>query len=267
MLQSENSEYKELEAVVIDYVDVKLGKIEEDQDDKLVPEPLINLNQNNKKSLFTLKINELNKDNIPTACTTYMTKDEPNNSNTINKSEAFLVPLFFIINFFRQIFNLELEIFNFEQFFAENISNFKKILEAKIYQILCYSSQNFLKIKKLLQKFKNIREKKIFYYFMTRTYEEIYNIYIIGDINFPLINNGTVRICNFITLEKEIKGRKEKLKEFEDISRNMIKDIKGIIDKNEMTKSNIFAFEIELFEKMRNHFKEKMISTAMEVEN
>ena len=102
---------------------------------------------------------------------------------------------------------------------------------------------------------------------MTRTYEEIYNRYIIGDINFPLINNGTVRICNFITLEKEIKWRKEKAKELEEISKNMVRDIKGIIDKNEMTKSNIFAFEIELFEKMRNHFKEKMISPAMDVEN
>ena len=102
---------------------------------------------------------------------------------------------------------------------------------------------------------------------MTRTYEEIYNRYISGDINFPLINNGTVRICNFITLEKEIKGKKGGAKEFEEISKNMIRDSKGIIDINEMTKSNIFAFEIELFEKMRNHFKEKMISTAMNVEN
>ena len=267
MLQFEQSEYKELQAIVIDCGEVKLEKIEEEPDDKLIPEPLINLSQNNKKSLFTLKINELNKDNTPTAFTTNMTKEEQNDSSSISKSEAFLVPLLFIINFFGQLFNLGLEVFNFEQFFAENISHFKVILEAKIYQILCYNSENFRKIKQLLIRFKNKREKKIFYYFMTRTYEEIYNRYISGDINFPLINNGTVRICNFITLEKEIKGKKEKAKEFEEISKNMIRDSKGIIDINEMTKSNIFAFEIELFEKMRNHFKEKMISTAMNVEN
>jgi len=267
MLQFEQSEYKELQAIVIDCVDAKKEKMEEEPDDKLVPEPLINLSQNNKKSSFSLKINELNKDNTPTACTTNMTKDEQTHSSSITKSEAFLVPLLFIINFFWQIFNLELEVFNFEHFFAENISHFKVILEAKIYQILCYNSENFRKIKQLLIKFKNKREKKIFYYFMTRTYEEIYNRYISGDINFPLINNGTVRICNFITLEKEIKGRKEKAKELEEISKNMVRDIKGIIDKNEMTKSNIFAFEIELFEKMRNHFKEKMISTSMDIEN
>lgn len=266
MLQFEHSECKELQAIVIESADVKIEKMEEEPDDKLVPEPLINLSQNNKKSLFSLKINELNKDNTPTACTTNMTKDEQNDSSSISKYKAFLVPLLFIINFFRQIFNLELEIFNFEQFFDENISHFKVILEAKIYQILCYNSENFRKIKQLLIRFKNKREKKIFYYFMTRTYEEIYNRYISGDINFPLINNGTVRICNFITLEKEIKG-KEKAKEFEEISKNMIRDIKGIIDINEMIKSNIFAFEIELFEKMRNHFKEKLISTAMNVDN
>ena len=267
MLQFEQSEYKELQAVVIDCANEKTEKMEEEPDDKLVPEPLINLSQNSKKSPFTLILNQLSKDNTPTACTTNMTKDEQTHSSSITKSEAFLVPLLFIINFFWQIFNLELEVFNFEHFFAENISHFKVILEAKIYQILCYNSENFRKIKQLLLKFKNKREKKIFYYFMTRTYEEIYNRYISGDINFPLINNGTVRICNFITLEKEIKGKKEKAKELEEISKNMIRDIKGIIDNNEMTKSNIFAFEIELFEKMRNHFKEKMISPAMDVEN
>ena len=74
MLQFEQSEYKELQAIVIDCGEVKLEKMEEEPDDKLVPEPLINLSQNNKKSLFTLKINELNKDNTPTAFTTNMTK-------------------------------------------------------------------------------------------------------------------------------------------------------------------------------------------------
>jgi len=45
---------------------------------------------------------------------------------------------------------------------------------------------------------------------MTRTYEEIYNRYVRGNINFPLFEGGIVTICEFITLKKEIEKRENK---------------------------------------------------------
>ena len=106
---------------------------------------------------------------------------------------------------------------------------------------------------------------------MTRTYEEIYEHYISGNIDFPFIPDGTVRICNFITLKKKIEEKKNKFeadkedKEYtekyirilEELSRNMIDDLKN--EKNmreerkELKLTKIVCLE---FDEIRKSFNE-----------
>ena len=106
-------------------------------------------------------------------------------------------------------------------------------------------------------------KKKTFIYFMARTYEEIYNRYVSGNINFPLFEGGTVTICEFITLKKEIEKRenkgetKEKIAAIKNLSVNMMDDInEGKLERKERKKApfNVFVF-LEEFEVLRNMFK------------
>ena len=91
---------------------------------------------------------------------------------------------------------------------------------------------------------------------MTRTYEELYNRYISEEVNFPIITNGTLRICQFITLKTVIQQKKEKLKkknksdelvettinEFEKVSKNLINIIKtGDLERMERKKITFIA--------------------------
>ena len=106
-------------------------------------------------------------------------------------------------------------------------------------------------------------KKKTFTYFMTRTYEEIYNRYVSGNIDFPLFEGGIVTICEFITLKKEIEKRenkgetKEKIEAIKKLSVNMMDDInEGKLERKERKKApfNVFVF-LEEFEVLRNMFK------------
>ena len=106
-------------------------------------------------------------------------------------------------------------------------------------------------------------KKKTFIYFMTRTYEEIYNRYVSGNIDFPLFEGGIVTICEFITLKKEIEKRenkgetKEKIAAIKNLSVNMMDDInEGKLERKERKKApfNVFVF-LEEFEVLRNMFK------------
>ena len=116
---------------------------------------------------------------------------------------------------------------------------------------------------------------------MTRTYEELYNRYIIGDINFPIIKNVTVRINTFITLKKVIKEKTEKLQKqqktekfigtkimaFSKLSKNMINDIKnGNNERKERKGKEFITALIDEFETMRNNFLENNHSVGIELE-
>ena len=106
---------------------------------------------------------------------------------------------------------------------------------------------------------------------MTRTYEELYIRYIEGNINFPIIPNGTLRICDFITLEKVIKKKKEKnfenAKKFERLSRSMLNDIETKArNKKNYTQKDIKIKNINIFEDMRDHFSEETKSSGLELE-
>ena len=90
----------------------------------------------------------------------------------------------------------------------------------------------------------------MFYYFMTRTYEELYKRYISGNIDFPIIPNGTVRICKFMTLKKAI----------------AIKDKNGNNKIKEYVDKPFITFVFDIFEKMRDHFDEDAIPSEIQLE-
>ena len=104
---------------------------------------------------------------------------------------------------------------------------------------------------------------------MTRTYEELYNRYISEEINFPIIKNGTLRICQFITLKKVFQKKNGKLKkknkidelvettikEFEKVSKDLINIIKtGDLERMERKKITFISIILEEFEFMKNCF-------------
>jgi len=176
--------------------------------------------------------------------------------------------------FFRKMFRLNFDSFNFQKNFGKSIGKFKEKMRWKIYQILCCVPGNKKQLMNFLKTEKKISKRLTFFYFMTRTYEELYKRYISGNINFPIIPNGTVRICNFITLQKVIKENfgedPEYFQNFENVSRSMLNDF----DTKERTRDNsvkkIHKKEkiiiIDIFEEMRNHFNEEGNSTGLGVE-
>ena len=141
--------------------------------------------------------------------------------------------------------------------------------EEKIPELFFNRIINFIEKVELEQK-----EKLTFFYFMTRTYEELYKRYISGNINFPIIPNGTVRICKFMTLKKAIaikdKNGNNKIKnieEFVKLSQNMLNDIKTKgRTKEEYVDKPFITFVFDIFEKMRDHFDEDAIPSEIQLE-
>jgi len=197
------------------------------------------------------------------------------------RKEVFFVLIIFLKLFFKERYDLNFDSFKCDEVFGTSIGHMKKILGLEIYQIFCFYPENMMKILNFIKnkKMTNIK-KKTFFYFMTQTYEELYNRYILGDINFPLFKGGTVRICSFITLEKAILERKKKwknpkkgenfveakIKAFEELSKRMINDIKsGTLERGVQEKKFITAV-IDEFELWRNHFLENTLYMNIELE-
>ncbi len=106
-----------------------------------------------------------------------------------------------------------------------------------------------------------IKSKKLtFFYFMTRTYKELYNYYIEGNLEFPIFPNGTVKICSFITLQKAIEEKKKDkyiyINEFEEFSKSMLTDFqnKERISTKDLNKIGESKINLEKFERMRHYF-------------
>lgn len=263
-------------------------KIDEEQidlNDKNIEKSFVNLNQNyenNEKA--SLVKHKPNSTSIITAASIELEKvNEEQCVKTNNtRKDAFNALMIFLKQFLKEKYDIDLETFKCDEVLGVGIAHMKKVLGLEIYQILCYYPENAIKILKVIENpLINKNEKLIFFYFMTSTYEELYNRYISGDINFPLFKNGNLRINSFITLKKEIQLKKEKLKkkkksdifiektikEFEKFSKNMINDIKsGDLERKERNEKKFYTFEFEVFENMRKYFEDIKKANHMEIE-
>ena len=288
--ESNSDIFKKIE----DFSDSQINnEIKEDiinQKDTIININLDNVNQNDKNNGKKFGKNNSKEDlsNITTTFKTKLTKiinsekDDFIRKDNLRK-EAFYVPMIHLKKFFKERFNLNFNSFKCDEVFGVSIPNMKKVLGLEIYQILCYYPDNIKKIINMMEKTEIMeqKEKMIFFYFMTRTYEEIYNRYINGNNNFPLIKGGTVKINKFITLKKIIKRKEKKLKNgkktenfirnkmqnFENISKNMINDIKNNkLEREKRKEKEFITVIIEKFEIIRSYFKADELSVEINLE-
>ena len=198
------------------------------------------------------------------------------------RKEAFYIVMIYLKQFFKERYGLNFDSFKCDEVFGVSIGHMKKVLGLEIYQILCYYPENIAKIINYIEKVElEQKEKLTFFYFMTRTYEELYTRYINGDVNFPIIKDGTIRINKFITLKKVIKEKTEKLQKqqktekfigtkimaFSKLSKNMINDIKnGNNERKERKGKEFIIAVIDEFEIMKKNFLENNLSLGIELE-
>ena len=284
--ESQNNGNKKLFKTIDDFADEKLNKKSSEDEDTISQENFTNLNQNRKNlnKLYEIKPTENltfketaqttkskgkshtnNKHNLRKRTTktnkslkknikTFLRKSKA--KTTSNKKlrkdnlrkEALYVPMIFLKKFFKKHYNLNFKSLKCDTILGKTIRHMKKPCKLKVYQLLCRDHKNIRKILNVFNSHMHSSKKKTFDYFMRRTYEEIYNIYISGNINFPLFDGGTVRICEFITLEKEIERRenkgesKEKIENIKKLSLNMIKDInEGKLERQEIKKEPLYS--------------------------
>ena len=265
-----------------DYINIPISKANSkgnNQDEKFEPNPL-NALKENKKVVQTPITKDLSNTNY-TSVEKATKENNENNTEIALKNEradnlrrkAFYRPMIFLKEFFKEMFGLNFDCFKCEIIFGCSVRYFKVILGWKIYQILCCYKENKLQIMNFLKRKINEDEKLMFFYFMTRTYEELYKHYITGNIDFPIFSDGTLRICKFITLKKAItmtdKKGKNKIKDinkFVELSMNMLDDIKNK-EREGGSVSEVPApkIDIKIFEDMRNQFNEEATPSSIEL--
>ena len=265
-----------------DYINIPISKANSkgnNQDEKFEPNPL-NALKENKKVVQSPIIKDVTNTNY-TSVEKATKENNENNTEIALKNEradnlrrkAFYRPMIFLKEFFKEMFGLNFDCFKCEIIFGCSVRYFKVILGWKIYQILCCYKENKLQIMNFLKRKINEDEKLMFFYFMTRTYEELYKHYITGNIDFPIFSDGTLRICKFITLKKAItmtdKKGKNKIKDinkFVELSMNMLDDIKNK-EREGGSVSEVPApkIDIKIFEDMRNQFNEEATPSSIEL--
>ena len=190
-------------------------------------------------------------------------------TGNIRRSALFTLMRYLII-FFKERFGLKLGSFNCIKVFGNNFRDFRKTMKLKIYKILCYYPKNRKLLMDFLETEKSEFKRLMFFYFMTRTYEELYKRYISGNIDFPIFPNGTFRIYDFITLKKVIEEKKEKnyknVSAFEELSKSMLYDLKSKARSRKIFKKEFNVDDIDIFEEMRNHFYEEAESSFLGLE-
>ena len=190
-------------------------------------------------------------------------------TGNIRRSALFTLMRYLIISF-KERFGLKLGSFNCIKVFGNNFRDFRKTMKLKIYKILCYYPKNRKLLMDFLETEKSEFKRLMFFYFMTRTYEELYKRYISGNINFPIIPNCTVSISDFITLKKVIEEKKEKnyknVSAFEELSKSMLYDLKSKARSRKIFKKEFNVDDIDIFEEMRNHFYEEAESSFLGLE-
>ena len=264
-----------------DYINIPISKANSkgnNQDEKFEPNPL-NALKENKKVVQT----PITKDLANTNYTSVEKATKENNENNTEialkneradnlRRKAFYRPMIFLKEFFKEMFGLNFDCFKCEIIFGCSVRYFKVILGWKIYQILCCYKENKLQIMNFLKRKINEDEKLMFFYFMTRTYEELYMRYITGNINFSINPNYTLRIGKFITLEKAIEEKKKDnykyVEDFERLSKSMLNDFDTLERDSEIDIKTIKQekYDIDIFTKMRNYFDRGVKSNGLGLE-
>ena len=184
------------------------------------------------------------------------------------RNSAFYYPMIFLKKLFKIQFKLDFDLFKCSEVFGVSICHMRQILNLQMYQILSYYPKYYNKIIKFSKRKMSKEKKYMFYYFMTRTYEELYIRYVEGNVNFPCIPNGTLRIGRFTlnrTIKEKIEEFKKKkedkdysynwIKKFFELSENMIEDLKnGKNERIEKSKIQFIPVVVEDFDDMRNNF-------------
>ena len=190
-------------------------------------------------------------------------------SEDIRKT-AYHAPMIYLKKFLKYIFQLNLS-FNCEMVLGTTINEMKYPLNAMIFEIFSYDNEdNVKKIRKKLYSITDEDEKTVFEFFMTRTYEEIYNIYLEVYHGPPIPNKGNIIIIFYTMKDKieEIKAALKKAKKseryianyleiFEEISKTMIDDIKKTKKTNKKERKKVFVTPegLKKLKKCRNLFK------------
>ena len=186
------------------------------------------------------------------------------------RREAFFAPMNILKQYFKYRFKMDFNNFDCAKLLGISLIYMKFPLGLFLYQLLSFYDEYKINILNQIQPQIEEKEKIIFIYFMTRTYEEIYDIYINGNIHTIIYQGKLQEVIKLDTLDNVLKRKRiEKSKrlcesvldktilKFEELSRNMIEDINNdeLKRKNEQEIKNPFVpIEIDELNTMRNYF-------------
>ena len=273
-MSQEDSKHEGNKKMVIEieeFYDRRLGESNqgEDKDQTIIPENFQNLEQNygNKQSkdIKSGKKRRRRNRNKKTSIKKLKAKTDFRLDNY--RKEAFHRVMIIVKILLQQLFGLTFDSFNCDDVLGISIRHFYIPLKSKIYQLLCYYPKIKKDIMNVLKSDIPKHIKRVFEYFMTRTYEELFTRYVSGDINFPIFDGGTLRICSFPTLQKEIEKKEmekedqRKINTFAELSENMIDDINSKKyerqERKKKKKKKVFKpVIIKKFEDLRKMFNE-----------
>ena len=274
-----NKGNKKIISEINNYCDSQVN--ENEQDDKIdlkvvnVQNPIQVVSQNAKKeekvSDIVFNNNTTNGLTIPSI---NVDQDESIKTNNLMK-DSFIIVMIILKKYLKKKYKLNIINFNCALVLGIGITHMKRVLNLKIYQILSYYPKYMIQIIKVIKDPKISKKNKLlFFYLMTRTYEELYIRYVKGDINFQIDKGLTLRIPQIATLNKVLKQKEKELQKknkssqfikksieaFKNVSENMINNIKnGELERkprNNKEEKPFIVFELEEFEKMRKHFDE-----------
>ena len=222
-------------------------------------------NRGNKNIIKEITKKEEGLSNEITIPETKFENDEPNQIFNLMSQDLFIL-INFLKDFFNTIYNVDISPFDYYGSFGTNIELIQFFLKLKIYQIFCFQYGNIAKILRVLKSKIRKEKKQVFIYFMTRTYEELYNRYISGDSFFPINKNKSININEFITLKDVIAKmkinqedkNKNDIDSFIESSENMIYNISSEIKNYRKIRKYKITY-LEEFEKSRKDFEEDII--------
>ena len=131
----------------------------------------------------------------------------------LNK-EVFHSPMQFMKSFFKKRFDLNIDSFNCNDALGTSIRYMKTPLKFTIREILGHNKEISKRIEEKLENENDAGKKMELNYFLDLKYEELFNRYIKGDINFQISKGPPSIIKEFITLEKAIQLKRERWRKF-----------------------------------------------------